>query len=480
MKGFKILLLFTLLISVGCEDFVNTIPKGRVIPETVEHCLQLIDRIQPSLSFMELSSPDTWLPDIDAFYSFDKMGTDITNRYIWEDANTIYNIGEGDVNYNIMYGSIYALNVVIERIMDASGNSEYSKEEIMAMAKVHRATAYHALVQIYGKQYDPTTAGVDLGVPLRLNPNIDEKIPRATVKENYDFIVSELKSAAEALDSEIGELANRPSKGAAYAILARVYLFMGNYDEAYKYSNLTIETVNGQREVLDYHTLQPVSPWDSRKGITGYSDKFLSTAHNTEIIYARNNEERWTLMSEELSALMPAWKESGENRTPYDFRKIFMVEPLKSNLKGWYAGVARHHHLGVDVSEVYLMRAESNLRMSTPNINEALTDLNDLIKKRIYSVYHSESLVDETDPSALLDLVLLERRRENYMSYMSFFDMKRLNSGPLGKGAKAKNFTRRVKGKVHTMTKNSDHYTYLIPFNVVSEGNYIQNPGWNR
>ncbi len=481
MKGIKLTMLsFALLAMGGCEDFINTIPKGQVIPETTEHYLQLTDNMQPSMEYMELSSPDIWLPENDPFYSFDLMGPDITNRYIWEDATFIYGLDVSDINYNAMYNSIYTLNVIIERVLESTGVSPYSKDEIRAMAMVHRAAAYHALVQVYGNQYDPATASTDLGVALRTMSDMSVHVGRNSVQEVYDFIIKDLKEAAEVLREDIGDYANRPSKAAAYGLLSRVYLFMGNYDEAYNYANLTLETVGDQRAMIDYNTLRPGlegSAWDARQGLIGYTDLFSSPAQNTEVIYARNNVERWTLMSEELDKLMPAWRNVGEAKVPEDLRKLFMVTPLVSNLSGWFAGSTRHHHLGVDVSEVYLTRAEAALRKSSPDVAQAQADLNAVRKNRIYTQWYEDTKT--SDVAELTDLVVLERRREHYMTYMSFFDMKRLNSGPLGQTSTAKDFTRRIRQNTYVMRRNSLHYTYPIPYNVISEGGYEQNPGWN-
>ncbi len=482
MKGIKLTMLsFALLAMGGCEDFVNTIPKGQVIPETTEHYLQLTDNMQPSMEYMEISSPDIKLPENDPFYAFNQMGPDITNRYIWEKATFIYGLDVSDINYNAMYNSIYTLNVIIERVLESTGIAPFSKDEIRAMAMVHRAAAYHALVQVYGNQYDPATASSDLGVPLRTVSDMSVFVGRKSVQEVYDFIIKDLKEAAGVLREDIGEYANRPSKGAAYALLSRVYLFMGNYDEAYNYANLTLETVGNQRQMIDYNTLRPGqegAAWDARQGLIGYTDLFTSPAQNTEVIYARNNVERWTLMSEELDKLMPAWRLVGEAKVPEDLRKLFMVTPLSSPLSGWFAGTYRHHHLGVDVSEVYLTRAEAALRKASPDVAQAQADLNAVRKNRIYTQWYEDTKT--SDVAELTDLVVLERRREHYMTYMSFFDMKRLNSGPLGKTSTARDIEREpILGEVFKIKKNSTHYTYPIPYNVISSGGYEQNPGWN-
>jgi starch-binding outer membrane protein, SusD/RagB family len=102
-----------------------------------------------------------------------------------------------------------------------------------------RAYAYAYLVNIYAKAYSSSTASTDLGVPLNLRYNIEDKLARSTVQEVYDQIFSDL-SAAETkwsgLDwSGVETYKNAPCKfteDAITALKARLYLNMEDWSNA--------------------------------------------------------------------------------------------------------------------------------------------------------------------------------------------------------------------------------------------------------
>lgn len=110
-----------------------------------------------------------------------------------------------------------------------------------------RGLMYFYLVRAYGKPYyqSPET---NLGVPIvNGTPDnvLDMSLPdRSTVKATYEQIVADLKRAEEL----IGDSESRISatKGAAQAMLSRVYLYMsGTYDNPNKeYAQLAVDYAN--------------------------------------------------------------------------------------------------------------------------------------------------------------------------------------------------------------------------------------------
>ncbi|QCK14117.1 RagB/SusD family nutrient uptake outer membrane protein [Mangrovivirga cuniculi] len=73
------------------------------------------------------------------------------------------------------------------------------------------------------------------------------------------------------------------------------------------------------------------------------------------------------------------------------------------------------------VSEMYLIRAEAYARSSTPDIAAANSDLQDIKDARLTNYIPS----DINDVNALLDEILLERRKELAFEGHRFFDLKR-------------------------------------------------------
>jgi starch-binding outer membrane protein, SusD/RagB family len=121
------------------------------------------------------------------------------------------------------YTIISRANTVLENVVNINGNIDaVVKERILGEAYFLRGWAYFQLVQMYG------------GVPLRLkslsaDPNTN--VPRATVKETYDVIIADFKTAETKLlpasDPKSGE-PGRVNRNVAKAFLAKAYLTMAS------------------------------------------------------------------------------------------------------------------------------------------------------------------------------------------------------------------------------------------------------------
>lgn len=115
----------------------------------------------------------------------------------------------------------YIPTLELDEAMDEAMRNRYVGE-----VKFLRAFYYFRLVRMYG--------GVPL-VDFVIDSSEGWKQPRATAEQVYDFILKELKEA-EALLVEKSKMTaeelGRVTKGAAQALLMKVYLYCGNYSEA--------------------------------------------------------------------------------------------------------------------------------------------------------------------------------------------------------------------------------------------------------
>ena len=112
----------------------------------------------------------------------------------------------------------------------------------------------------------------------------------------------------------------------------------------------------------------------------------------------------------------------------HDYRRTIFFQPNANDVdnygfKGSYDNSDAQPFVGLTTSEVYLIRAESAVR--TGKVNQALSDINMLLKNRIDADYFSP--IAETDPDKLLRIVLEERRKELIFRGQRWSDLKRLN-----------------------------------------------------
>ncbi len=117
-----------------------------------------------------------------------------------------------------LYETISNANAIIGNAENAEGISQEKLDEIDGQAKFIRAFSYFFLTRWFGE--------VQL---TNFNNQQDiENIPQASVNQIYDEIVSNLKDAETKLPASFSE-PGRPTKGAAQALLAKVYLTMAGW-----------------------------------------------------------------------------------------------------------------------------------------------------------------------------------------------------------------------------------------------------------
>jgi tetratricopeptide (TPR) repeat protein len=160
--------------------------------------------------FGALSSDDAYTDDrgTGAFEEFEIAQTKANNTEILN-------------AWNSFYAAIARINKIIESTESLTFER---KDSYIAEMKFLRALYYFNMTQIWG------------GVPLLTkNISISEAYStgRASIDQMYEQIISDLKDATQHLSAKGSERSvGVPTKGAAYALLGKVYLTKGNKSEA--------------------------------------------------------------------------------------------------------------------------------------------------------------------------------------------------------------------------------------------------------
>jgi starch-binding outer membrane protein, SusD/RagB family len=150
------------------------------------------------------------------------------------DANRSY----GTLLWNNLYAYIYTCNAAIEGLNQSASLTAAVKNQLTGEAKFLRAFFYFYLVNYYG----------DAPLELTTNPNVNAKLPRTAKQKVYEQIVADLKDAQNLLSSWFPDASLlkstsekvRPTKWAATALLARTYLYLGQYANAEAEANKVI------------------------------------------------------------------------------------------------------------------------------------------------------------------------------------------------------------------------------------------------
>ncbi|MCQ2147266.1 MAG: RagB/SusD family nutrient uptake outer membrane protein, partial [Bacteroidales bacterium] len=188
----------------------------------------------------------TLLPDIQTDLVYAINGN--TNTYVdiwqWDILPTNRYV---EAVYAALYGVIGDCNFFLDKL-PALRESINDDTELAILVdfegevRVSRALAYSELIKLFCKAYDPATAANELGVVLVEHYNGNEPAIRASLKDSYEFVLSDLEKAENLLleEDDPGYNSVYFTMSVAQSLHARVALYMQNWDDAIKYSTLVL------------------------------------------------------------------------------------------------------------------------------------------------------------------------------------------------------------------------------------------------
>lgn len=437
--------IFLITIIYSCTKGIDKKPSStQVTAETIADLQRLMDNqqyIYTNRPFLGELGCDDYYTITAEWSNFDVIGK---YSYIW-DKDPFHGATINDWSYP--YTSILYANVALEKAKELEGDSETPDGIfVRGQAYFHRAFSFWSLAQIFCKAYDPVTAASDPGIPLRLSSDPEAKVPRATVQETYDQIIKDLLESKKMLPATSTLLA-RPSQLAVNALLARVYLSMGDINKAWEYANQVLLQYN---KLIDYNTIQ-----------------------NTSIPFKQFNEEIIF-----FATMGGAYVFNINNRSPVDsvlydsyddadLRKVLFFSPGTNNtkvFKGTYAAVVNGlRFCGTTTAEMYLIRAECYARNNM--ITEAMNDVNTLLRKRWNDSIPFKPYQAITKEQAL-NSILADRRKELVFRGLRWSDIRRLNV--LGQQITLKRY---IGDQWYTLSPGNSRFVYPIP-----EQEFIKNP----
>lgn len=440
-----VLLLFVLQ---SCKkDWLEAKPdKSLVVPETIKDYQSLLDNVvlfntNQSSGLGEMGAGDFYITDA----GWPMVTVDQERAaYTWAKTEGFYN-GAPSVDWDNAYKRVLNANVVLNGIekVKATATDQQDWNNVKGSALFFRAFEFFNLAQEYCMAYNAASASQDLGLPLKLEYDVNVKPKRSTVQQTYDQIIKDLETAADLLSTK-PSVKTRPSKEAAYALLARTYLVMENYERAGYYADQGLQI---QSDLLDYSKLNA-------------NATFPVARFNAEVIfhsvfyYSIFNPSRMIVVPDLYSEYIVG-----------DGRRTVFFTANGLNFKGSYNG-DRNLFGGLATGELYLIRAEARVRAA--DLSGALADLNTLRRSRWTGVYVNLS---STDPLTVLGYVLKERRRELTFRGVRWSDLRRLNKD----GRFALTLSRTLNGITYTLPPNDKRYVLPIDEEEIRLGSIQQN-----
>ena len=451
---FKIVMVTVLTFTLfSCRKYVENVPvQGqRVLVYTQDYRLLLNNRNNQEVGAGNtaiLSCDDVELSDPEVQIS---LANNTTNSAIYGWKNPFYFGETDDFDWNFMYNAIYVYNTVLKGVLESKGGSPDQRNALYAEALINRAFTFFTLTNLYGKQYDAATAATDPAIPLLLSPELFVKLNRASVREVYDQIIKDLKEALP-LIPVVQSSTVQPNRAAAYALLAKAYLNMRDFEAA---KTAAEQSLSLNSSLYDYNTFLTTNILP-----TQYTDKqvllrkvprssFYPLQLSPSLLNLLDEKDlRYELFTRPGSNFYPAFHGTGFwSRDNYNDKSP----------------------VGLTVNETWLIRAECLAR--TGKSDEALTMINDLRKMRFRPADYQA--VTATSDQEALQRVVEERRREFFGTGLRWFDQKRLNKD----AAFAKSVTRMIGNVTYTLEPNSNAYVFQFAEKLVAQNpEMVQNP----
>lgn len=439
---------------ISCEKFLDTKPNQRLaVPENLDDLQALMDDY-PLLIIEsdagEVSSGDFTITDADLA----SLSSDFHRRmYRWDD-NSLFEEGSASNNWGRYYSIIYSCNTVLDALekISRTPSNGIKYDQIKGRALFLRAQKLFQASLIWCNVYDSGTASQQLGMPIRLDTDFNKVSVRSSLEETYRQILSDAESSIDLLPENVAHPVE-PGRCANYTLLARIHLYMGNYEKSFLYADSALSI---KSDLMDYSAIDQ-------------SPTYPFPRFNEETVYYIQVGPPQILNLARAKIV----KELVDSYHHDDLRKVlYFAENADGThgFRGRYTG-STGLFMGYTTDELYLIRAESAARIG--RIASALQDINTLLSTRWKKVDGVSTYrpMEETDRELLLESILLERRKSLLFRGLRWYDLKRLNRD----GANI-TLRRTVGGKEYVLPPDDLRYALPIPEDVIRLSNIVQNP----
>ncbi len=358
----------------------------------------------------------------------DRIGyqTSMFSFYTWQsdtgmDEDRKY-VG-GDAKYwNNLYEFINITNIVLSQIDDMPENNmddKNGKERVKGEAYFLRAAYYFMLVNLYAEPYVPETAATTQGVPVKHTEYIEDKeFYRSSVKEVYEYILSDLAKAEELLEEKPHISIYHPTKVAVNLLQSRVYLYMQNWKKAAEYAQKVIDI---QPDLLDLHAVatgNDILTKNSPETIFSMGGYLVAVAFADEPSRWGNEPPAYYISDD----MMKLYKRNDLRSKLYVGKSYTGFSPVFTKVDGQQTAFGKFF----DVSDCFLYRtSEAYLTLA----EAAAYDGDETTAQKTLEEFLAKRLEEKGKITAtsneLIDFIRDERARELLLEGHRWFDLRR-------------------------------------------------------
>jgi tetratricopeptide (TPR) repeat protein len=357
------------------------------------------------------------------------------------------------------YKTIYDANAVLGGLDASTALLDSVKNQLKGEALSLRAFAYFYLVNFFG----------DVPLALSIDYTKTGNLSRAPVVKVYEQIIKDLVEAKALLaqDFSVGKGERvRVNAWFAEALLARVYLYTGKYQEA----------VNSANKVMDQSSYFSLEQDLSNVFGTTSREAILQLKPNNADGALKNATPEGYLFRPFLSGsashyrftnnLLQSFEPNDKRKTTWMQEDAGSFTPYKYTVgptDGVQYGPQPQYYMVMRLAELYLIRAEASLLLSEGNKGAAISDLN--------ALRHRAGLDDlpaTLTAAQLTDAIAQERRVELFAEWgHRWFDLKRTGNA------------KTVLSQIAAKQPWAGDYQLLYPIpatEIINNKNITQNP----
>ena len=454
--------------KIGKSDIESFFESEESVEAAVTGCMDLLDglvddymilypEICGDLVVMNASESGMW----SYLYNFDLSEAYNTTPigFVWNNA------------YELVLNTCEIIDYA-PQVKNNYPNAASRIDRQVAHAHYLRAIATFYLALCYSQHYTYSADASHLGVILMSSfPDLNAEIIRSDAASTYKFIVSDLKEAYKLYEDNRSPDPHYPSRAAVQALLARIYLYMEDYEDA----------VGCATDVIDNYDFT-LTPRD------GYFDMFTTvSSRGKESIFRLNGYgqnstvgkafDYQTYMLLPSQKLKSVFKEDAINGAA-DVRESLitfggMPKSMGCSMKYTILEQVSDKEKAVDLfvsrlSEMYLIRAEALAHLGR-DLDMAADDVA-RIRSRATGL-NIDSCRPALNPESILEAVSRERVKELYHEGHRLFDITR----------RRENLERdeATTSTVRTMTYPNDDFIFPIP-GIEMEANKAMQPNPNN
>lgn len=434
----SIALMSVVTMFCSCDRFLDITPTGKVIAKTGEEYRAMLTyeyKYIPEDRGLASFRSDEWV--LGSKYSSSEDIASFFDIWTWNDY--AQQSSTTQFGWRRYYHAIYISNYIIEHQKEITEASAAEISQLVGESYMMRGYMHFLLVNLYSPAYTACNPETERGIPLQLVADVEQVLKPSSVAEVYESVVSDMETALSYMNVNEWDAAYRYrfSIISAKALLSRVLLYMGEWEESLEYADEVISEHGGLVQLNTSGAVLP-SRYDSEENLLALEQVLTSTYKG-------------------------AGRPSADLRKLYsngDSRRTVFFNQLASSIWNVLKGGSSEFSCSIRTAEVYLNAAEAAAELG--RCDAAAAYLANLLQTRYNSTawadYDSQIMNDRKNIDKLLETIHKERTLELAYEGHRWFDLRRWNRPEIVKT---------YDGTTYTLQENDSRYVIPIPAEVI-------------